>query len=137
MLWKNWKAFKSHTIPDVDDTDGYYDGRVLLFGNGKQEVRSAFLSKMQDVADLLYEMAKHVLPSYALMSKPPPHEDHLHEALQRLILEYLVAHKDNPIPLTPGVLRKTPVGAPQEDGLEVGTYGDKSTVRRWYGFGLL
>ncbi|KAI0657469.1 hypothetical protein C8Q70DRAFT_889273, partial [Cubamyces menziesii] len=115
-LKKNWTDFKSHTIPDVDDTEGYNDNRMRLFTGGKLVFKSAFLPKMQDVADLLYEMGKHVLPSYALMSKPPPHEDHLHEALQRLILEYLVTHEDDPIPLTPGVLRAAAAEAVEKDG---------------------
>ncbi|KAH9903407.1 hypothetical protein C8Q73DRAFT_751321 [Cubamyces lactineus] len=126
MLKKNWTDFKSHTIPDADDTDGYNDNRIKLFANGRQAFKSAFLPKMQDVAELLYEMGKHVLPSYALMSRPPPHDDHLHEALQRLILEYLVTHEGDPIPLTPGVLRAAAAKAVKQDGLEVGTYGDKS-----------
>ena len=123
-LKKNWTDFKSHTIPDVDDTEGYNDNRMRLFTGGKLVFKSAFLPKMQDVADLLYEMAKHVLPLYALMSKPPPHEDHLHEALQRLILEYLVAHEDDPIPLTPGVLRTIA----EDDARKGGTYGSESST---------
>ncbi|KAI0657474.1 hypothetical protein C8Q70DRAFT_1055649 [Cubamyces menziesii] len=124
MLKNNWQYFMSHTIPVVDNAVEYRDNRILLFTGGKQAFKSAFLPKMQDVADLLYEMAKHVLPLYALMAKPPPHEDHLHEALQRLILEYLVAHEDDPIPLTPGVLRTTA----EDDARKGGTYGSESNT---------
>ncbi|KAI0772827.1 hypothetical protein BD413DRAFT_35061 [Trametes elegans] len=46
------------------------------------------------------------------MDQPPRFDDHLHEAVQRLILNYLVEHEDDPIPLTPGVLRMTAL----EDG---------------------
>ncbi|KAI0657487.1 hypothetical protein C8Q70DRAFT_1055661 [Cubamyces menziesii] len=85
------------------------------------------LREMQAVAKLLFNMARHVLPSYALMSsQPPPHNDHLHEALQSLILEYLVTHQGGAIPLTPGILRATTAEAVEKDGREVDTYGDES-----------
>ncbi|KAI0325369.1 hypothetical protein GY45DRAFT_1330391 [Cubamyces sp. BRFM 1775] len=104
-LQQDWKDMRSHTIPEVDGHIGYRDVRVRLFDNGKDDFKTAFLPIMQDVADMLFEMARQMLSSYALMARPPPHEDHLHEALQRLILDYLVTHESDPIPLTPGVLR--------------------------------
>ena len=56
---------------------------------------------------MLFEIAEHVHPTYPLMETPPPHPDHLHEAMQRIILNYLVAHRDNDIPLDPDNLRRT------------------------------
>ena len=44
---------------------------------------------MGKVGTLLCNLAQQVAPSYPLMDKPPPRADHLHEAMQRLILNYL------------------------------------------------
>ncbi|KAJ8482077.1 hypothetical protein ONZ51_g5596 [Trametes cubensis] len=119
--------FGSHIIPDARHTKRYCDTRVKLFGAEMDDFASAFLPEMQAVAKLLFNMARHVLPSYALMSsQPPPHNDHLHEALQSLILEYLVTHQGGAIPLTPGILRATTAEAVEKDGREVDTYGDES-----------
>ncbi|KAI0753628.1 hypothetical protein C8Q74DRAFT_1305899 [Fomes fomentarius] len=101
-----WAEFERHTIGErgVDQTDSR---EAAFLGRMLPGYANAFLPCMQDVAALLFHMAQQVRPSYGLMSTPPPHDDHLHEALQRLILNYLVEHRDNDIELTPGVTRST------------------------------
>ncbi|KAH9903406.1 hypothetical protein C8Q73DRAFT_785988 [Cubamyces lactineus] len=104
-LRRDWAILTSHAIPDEGRLPVYRDQRNALLDSGRYIFITPFLPEMQDVADLLLLMVKQVLPSYALMTSPPPFYDHLHEALQRLILEYLVSHEANPIPLTVGALR--------------------------------
>ncbi|KAI0772865.1 hypothetical protein BD413DRAFT_473747 [Trametes elegans] len=103
-LENDWKLLTSHTIPEEDQSH-MTDGRDSFFSRAPDQYVTAFLPAMQDVAVLIGEIALHVGPSYALMRQPPTHEDHLHEAMQRLILDYLVKHRDDPVPLTPGVMR--------------------------------
>ena len=62
---------------------------------------------MEKVGTLLCDLAQQVAPSYSLMDKPPPRADHLHEAMQRLILNYLVDNRDKDIPLDPNRMRST------------------------------
>ncbi|KAI0324620.1 hypothetical protein GY45DRAFT_1392082 [Cubamyces sp. BRFM 1775] len=81
------------------------DTRSALLDCDLEAFLKPFPPIMQDVACLLYDMAQHVRIPYASMAELPEHNDHLHEAVQRLILEYLVRHKDDPIFLTPGELR--------------------------------
>ncbi|KAH9903419.1 hypothetical protein C8Q73DRAFT_51940 [Cubamyces lactineus] len=104
-----WDILKKHVIPkrNVDGSGfcGRYDERQVLLHHYRKIFSSAFLPAMRDVAFLLHSIAAQVNPTYALMKPCPPFEDHLHEAMQRLILQYLVDHEDEPIPLTPGVLR--------------------------------
>ncbi|KAI0672314.1 hypothetical protein C8Q78DRAFT_741699 [Trametes maxima] len=129
-LRANWKLLYEHTIPDGPDD---YDGRAPLLHQKRRKFKQAFLPIMEDVAVLLHKIALHVEPTYAVMSPLPPYEDHLHEAMQRLILQYLVDHQDNPIPLTPGLLRAfegfdQPVmnrGGYGEDLMVKGTHGEK------------
>lgn len=61
---------------------------------------------MADIAILLGSIAEQVSPEYAYWPVQPP-EDHLHEAIQRLILQYLVDHRDSDIALDPDNLRPT------------------------------
>ncbi|KAJ8481082.1 hypothetical protein ONZ51_g6251 [Trametes cubensis] len=107
-----WGILKNHYIPerDADGVVRYYDDRQSLLYLPRKGFASAFLPSMNDVALLLHSIAAQVNPSYALMDPLPPFEDHLHEAMQRLILQYLVDHEDKPIPLTPGVLRSVESG---------------------------
>ncbi|KAJ8482079.1 hypothetical protein ONZ51_g5594 [Trametes cubensis] len=104
-LRRDWSILASHTVPGEARSPIYRDERNALLDCGRWIFVTPFLPEMQDVADLLLLMLKQVLPSYALMTTRPPFEDHLHEALQRLILEYVVAHEANPIPIIPGALR--------------------------------
>ncbi|KAI0772783.1 hypothetical protein BD413DRAFT_473673, partial [Trametes elegans] len=102
LLRDRWTLLVGHTIA-VEKVDR----RNSLLSEAVTKLISLFVPTMHDVARLLDAMARQVAPSYASMPTPPPQEDHLHEALQRLILNYLVDHIDDPIPLTPGQLRET------------------------------
>ncbi|KAI9064958.1 hypothetical protein FKP32DRAFT_1675185 [Trametes sanguinea] len=117
-LNRNWKMFYEHTIPRGCERD---DTRNPLLDADEEKIAASLLPAMQEVALLIYNIARHVYPSYAVMTPPPPHEDHLHEAMQRLILQYLVDHRDNPIPLVPGKLR--PVFHGDNPVINRGTYG--------------
>ncbi|KAI0649937.1 hypothetical protein C8Q79DRAFT_357576 [Trametes meyenii] len=119
-LRANWKRLYEHVILDGPEDE---DSRALLLKHSERKFKQAFLPLMEDVAGLLHKIALHVEPLYALMSPLPPYEDHLHEAMQRLILQYLVDHREDPIPLVPGRLR--PVGDSNEPGvISLDTYGE-------------
>ncbi|KAI0328209.1 hypothetical protein GY45DRAFT_1436346 [Cubamyces sp. BRFM 1775] len=100
-----WGILESHTIPKGEEVASYADRRSLILNYSESSFLAAFLPVMQDVGRMLFNVKEHVVPTWAIMDPPPPFEDHLHEAIQRHILSYLVEHEDNPIPLTPGVLR--------------------------------
>ncbi|KAH9903424.1 hypothetical protein C8Q73DRAFT_722171 [Cubamyces lactineus] len=96
-----WRVLQNHVIPE---TPSPIDSRTtLLFGH--RILPNAFPPVMRPVAHLLLRIIRHVLPSYPLMDKLPPYDDHLHEAMERLILQYLVDNRDTPIILKPHTLR--------------------------------
>ncbi|KAI0657461.1 hypothetical protein C8Q70DRAFT_267842 [Cubamyces menziesii] len=97
-----WDILQKHVIPDRPRK---VDTRLALLLNGGEIVLTALPPCMAPVGELLLRTIKHVLPSYPLMAEPPPHDDHLHEAMKRLILQYLVDNRDTPIPLIPHQLR--------------------------------
>ncbi|KAI0634272.1 hypothetical protein C8Q77DRAFT_1271109 [Trametes polyzona] len=97
-----WKCLSDHTISDNKWT---IDSRAPLLECTINQFSAPFLPEMRNVATTLHKIALQVIPSYAVMPSLPPYEDHLHEAIQRLILDYLVAHRDQDIPLQPGILR--------------------------------
>ncbi|KAI0708690.1 hypothetical protein C8Q76DRAFT_859848 [Earliella scabrosa] len=93
-----WRALHVHEIPN--DPANYYDQRHAMFGRSPRMWLQLFPDEMKDVAILLYNMSNQVVCEYALWEPQDQLEiDHLHEALQRLILQYLVDHRDKPIPL--------------------------------------
>ncbi|KAI0772817.1 hypothetical protein BD413DRAFT_678229 [Trametes elegans] len=103
VFWSiTWTTLKQHRIPA---NASIADSPDFLFTQYLDAFVAPFPPVMRDVAILLYHLSHQVGPSYALMSPPPPLDDHLHEAMQRLILDYLVEHEHDPIPLTPGALR--------------------------------
>jgi hypothetical protein len=54
--------------------------------------------KLIGLAEFLRNVTDIVSPEYAYLKEPPP-VDHLHEALQRLLLTQVFAMEDDPIPL--------------------------------------
>ncbi|KAI0325361.1 hypothetical protein GY45DRAFT_1312281 [Cubamyces sp. BRFM 1775] len=107
-----WMTFYNHSIPP--DPTTMSDPRNNLIKLTPNKFRLAFPPTMELVADLLLELSRHVSPSYAMMEQLPPYDDHLHEAMQRLILRYLVAHLDDPIPLISGKRRAVNFPEPPE-----------------------
>ncbi|KAI0772804.1 hypothetical protein BD413DRAFT_473567, partial [Trametes elegans] len=126
ILSNMWETLSRHTIEDSNKSDSR---TPLLLMDEIDSFLEVFAPEMHDVARMLFNMAMEVAPSYAFMTTLPPHDDHLHEAMQRLILDYLVTHLDNPIPLT-GELRET--GQPTQQVAAVDNYRPpeekKSTV---------
>ncbi|KAI0325366.1 hypothetical protein GY45DRAFT_252300 [Cubamyces sp. BRFM 1775] len=109
----DWDILASYTLPPLGSLR---DSREQLVGSGDLIFTAAFLPEVQGVAELLHTMAEQVVPCYAHMARSPPFEDHLHEAMQRLILDYLIGHEDSSIPLKPYSFRPVVVAIdPDED----------------------
>ncbi|KAI0657464.1 hypothetical protein C8Q70DRAFT_919277 [Cubamyces menziesii] len=113
-----WSTLRNHIItkePRKADT------RTPLLSDDSIVVLTALPPCMVPIGELLLRIIDHVLPSYPLMDVLPPHDDHLHEAMERLILQYLVDNRDTPIPLIPHKLR--PVCCPDVHAANRGTFG--------------
>ncbi|KAI0356959.1 Aldo/keto reductase [Trametes cingulata] len=107
-LHRYWRMLRSHEFLEgsCQDCENLpQDTRTPLLDCDHDAFLKPFPPIMRDVARLLFDIAQHVRISYAAMSVLPKYEDHLHEAVQRLILEYLVRHNDDPIWLNPDELR--------------------------------
>ncbi|KAI0752673.1 hypothetical protein C8Q80DRAFT_1267189 [Daedaleopsis nitida] len=104
-----WDVFSKHDIMDTENRDcTYIDNREAVFFHATEnQFLASFLPNMQAFGATLYQIARQVAPSYPLMNPPPPQPDHLHEAMQRIILNYLVEHRDKDILLDPKNLRST------------------------------
>ncbi|TFK81817.1 hypothetical protein K466DRAFT_323716 [Polyporus arcularius HHB13444] len=99
-----WKDLREHFIPDQPSR--YRDTRDAIFMMGDTQWEEHFYPEMRDVAYLLFRISQQIAPEYEYWTPRPP-DDHLHEAVQRLILQYLVDHRDMDIPLLPGRSRPT------------------------------
>ncbi|KAJ3481256.1 hypothetical protein NLI96_g7780 [Meripilus lineatus] len=66
-------------------------------------IEDALDPKLASLAPLLGDLAAQVYPEYDLFDPPPPPE-HLHEAMRRLLLQFIYSMED-PIALDPGVTR--------------------------------
>ncbi|KAI1792814.1 hypothetical protein LXA43DRAFT_317395 [Ganoderma leucocontextum] len=95
-----WTPLLLHRIPDTDSD--YADPREGLLLRSDKAWRALFLGDMKDVGTLLGDISHQIRPEYAFCGDGPQ-RDHLHEAVQRLILQYLVEHED--IHLDPEHLR--------------------------------
>ncbi|KAI0827443.1 hypothetical protein BC628DRAFT_1418535 [Trametes gibbosa] len=107
-FWRYWSILCAHEFlyrGSQECENLPQDTRVPLLDCTPDAFCAPFPQVMADVARLLFDLAQHVRVSYAAMVTPPPHGDHLHEAMQRLILKYLLSHEDCPVRLNPGVLR--------------------------------
>ncbi|KAI0372441.1 hypothetical protein BV20DRAFT_71775 [Pilatotrama ljubarskyi] len=103
-----WRMLRSHEFLERTHQECEnlpQDTRTPLLDCDHDAFLRPFPPIMQDVSRLLFDIAQHVRISYAAMSVPPKHEDHLHEAVQRLILDYLVRHREDPIWLDSDELR--------------------------------
>ncbi|KAI0657462.1 hypothetical protein C8Q70DRAFT_934829 [Cubamyces menziesii] len=118
-LSDTWRSFRDHRIPAVRTTTS--DPRNSLIERTIRGFRAPFPPVMEPVADLLLDLCMQAFPSYAMMEQLPPLDDHLHEAMQRLILSYLVKHQDNPIPLVSG--KRRAVNFPEPPKPVRGTHG--------------
>ena len=106
-----WKFLNSHEIPDVHSPDApaFKDLRSLILDYTNLEWEDLFPQEMEDVAILMWEISQHVRPEYGLWKWEDNKfkADHLHEAVQRLIFQYLYEHRDKDIELDPTRLRPT------------------------------
>ena len=105
-----WEALERHKINEQNPhRRRVMDFREYVFLNHPlpEDYCDLLLPSMEAVGVLLHKIAQQVAPSYPMMAKPPPRADHLHEAMQRHILEYLVEHRDKDIPLDPTRMRPT------------------------------
>ncbi|PIL28996.1 hypothetical protein GSI_09043 [Ganoderma sinense ZZ0214-1] len=98
---QTWDILLSHDIPDQSSTSS--DTRQAIIIKPYPSWEALFLGDMKDIGALLFKISEHVNPEYALWGDGL-HPDHLHEAVQRLILQYLVDHKE-PIELDPEYTR--------------------------------
>ncbi|KAI0719834.1 hypothetical protein C8T65DRAFT_635338 [Cerioporus squamosus] len=123
-----WKKLHDHEIPD--DPAEFEDQRESIFYLGPLPWARYFHPEMRDVARLLYDIRKQVAPEYEYWTPRPP-DDHLHEAMQRLILQYLVDHRHKDIPLDPDNLRPTEAQPPVDKNKTVNTQtGSRHTGSR-------
>ncbi|KAI0324374.1 hypothetical protein GY45DRAFT_1331624 [Cubamyces sp. BRFM 1775] len=99
---KDWAVLCEHSISSQRQPA---DSRDEILAYARSHFIAAFPEIMAPVGRLIRDIAAHVAPSYAMMEQLPPHDDHLHEAMQRLILQYLVDNLTADIPLVPGKLR--------------------------------
>ncbi|KAI0780118.1 hypothetical protein C8Q74DRAFT_1330518, partial [Fomes fomentarius] len=96
-----WNILCHHTIPE-NGSATEAENRHGIFGWSLREWQSVFSPIMDDIAILMYRIAEQIACEYALWDgQDAMHVDHLHEAVQRLILQYLVDHRYRPIPLDP------------------------------------
>ena len=104
-----WESFSQHAI--LADPSPLQDLRGNILARSLKQWLSYFapFPELEDVGRLLHAIACQVRCEYALWDPQPPHPDHLHEAVQRLILQYLVDHKDQDVKLTGNPTRLRPV----------------------------
>ena len=101
MYGETWKLLDAHQIHNSGSR--WKDSRQLILDYSKEEWQSLFPVEMNDVAELMWNISEQVSPEYGLWEWPEGkyRKDHLHEALQRLIFEYLYIHHNSDIALDP------------------------------------
>ena len=90
-----YTGFKEHTIKK----NSANDSRSFILNWNKKKLTSALDPKFRSLGPMLHEMGRQIAPEYAYLEKEPP-KDHLHEAMRRLLLRYILEMKD-PIELDP------------------------------------
>lgn len=93
---ETWESLTQHQI--LDDPAGRQDTRQDILNYDPSEWQQRFPEIMSEVAILLHDISRQVAPAYDLVDKIP-NDDHLHEAVQRLILQYLYDHRMEDIDL--------------------------------------
>ncbi|KAJ8508033.1 hypothetical protein ONZ45_g9652 [Pleurotus djamor] len=100
-----WVFFRDHEIPDHFH---FHDSRVSLLDDNI-EWEDILHPKLAFVSALIEDFVAQIRPEYALL-EPPPHQFHLHEAMQRLLLKYTVEWKDQNIAFNTELPRLVPKG---------------------------
>ncbi|KAJ8487443.1 hypothetical protein ONZ45_g14330 [Pleurotus djamor] len=88
---RKWIYLRDHQIVDMDEQS---DSRTWLLDGLNWS--SSLHHKLAFVRPLLDELLWQVRPEYALLEPPPP-QFHLHEAMQRILLKYIVQWKDQDV----------------------------------------
>ncbi|KAI0077853.1 hypothetical protein K474DRAFT_1042531 [Panus rudis PR-1116 ss-1] len=87
-----WQDFSRHTISRSKGNDS----RVGFMDWSEGQFQEALHPKLPDlVGKLLLDLTSQVRPEYGYLDPPPPQE-HLHEAMRRLLLDAIVQIHDNP-----------------------------------------
>ncbi|PIL29039.1 hypothetical protein GSI_09087 [Ganoderma sinense ZZ0214-1] len=115
-----WDPLRSHYIKEDPGED---DCRNVIFDRRASTWADAFDGCMQDVGEMLCTVACQVMTEWALWEGSASAPDHLHEAVQRIILQYLVDHRDDDVALLPGQMRPT--------NQQLG-YHDLMDMKTWY-----
>lgn len=98
------KVFQDHRIQE----GVMVDNRECLLNLSLRQMETALDPELRDLGWMLMEMAEQVKPEYGYLSPAPPN-DHLHEAMRRLLLEQILRMDDEPgIPLQAGTPRLPP-----------------------------
>lgn len=115
MLEEAFRLFHKHAIPQEGEIEE--DSRKHFFYWGKWSFENALHPGLKDLAPMLVDMALQICPEYAYLVPSPP-EDHLHEAMRRILLQQIVSMQDD-IPLDPDNPRpKDPPPPPGEQDTE-------------------
>ena len=96
--WTTYDALLNHKTM----RGGMLDTRSSVLVLGERGIRSALDPKLASVAPMLNDMRKQIIPEYAYLQ---PAQEHLHEALRRILLRQIVKMGDDVIPLKAGHVR--------------------------------
>ncbi|OBZ76718.1 hypothetical protein A0H81_03222 [Grifola frondosa] len=93
-----WKILREHRFEAKATDERYQIFEMFLYD--KPCIPAYVLpTPFLPIIPLIKNIMLQVQPEYAAMGQQPPKEDHLHEAIQRLIFQYLVDHGKKSIPL--------------------------------------
>ncbi|KAL0948293.1 hypothetical protein HGRIS_010886 [Hohenbuehelia grisea] len=110
-----WKAFASHKILDTTDALAHVekDSRHAFFDRGPEDWATVLHAKLADagLAQMLSDLSQQVQPEYIYLEPDldTKYPDHLHEAIQRILLTHMLPLWDTDgIPLYRTIHRKVP-----------------------------
>ncbi|KAI0079457.1 hypothetical protein K474DRAFT_621111 [Panus rudis PR-1116 ss-1] len=86
-----WQKFAQHAIVDCKEVE---DSRNGFFLWSEQMCRNHLHPKLAHIAPFLAKMIEQVRPEYGYLD-PPPCQEHLHEAMRRLLLDAIVEITEN------------------------------------------
>ena len=84
-----WKLLAEHSIQNNS-----IDSRDTMFHFNVDDWKHALHPKLSFIAPVLWQLCEQVQPEYSLVT-PAPHELHLHEAIQRILLNLIWNMKDS------------------------------------------
>ncbi|KAF7431131.1 hypothetical protein PC9H_006851 [Pleurotus ostreatus] len=81
-----WKCIASHEIKS-DPGSFPFDLRAMLLSSGWEQ---NLHKQLGSLAPMMEELVEQVKPEYSHLPAPPPDDFHLHEAMQRILLNYAI-----------------------------------------------